>query len=118
MSSTTTVVTADQIIAEVRRLAAESPDFVYQKPEFSPVCLYKHGDGPGCLFGQALSNLGIEVDENTRGTINNVLDRFDVDRTDRQRCWMSTAQRRQDHGSSWAEAVRQADDEEAEDAHE
>lgn len=109
MSNTTTAVTADQIIAEVRRLAAEKPDYVYEKPEFSAFCLYMHGDEPGCIFGHALHNLGWDVTAHDAGAINTVLDDNGVLTTTKQREWMREVQFSQDHGSTWEKAVRSAD---------
>jgi len=74
----------DAIIAEVRRLAAEKPDYVYEQPERASLdgefygvesvfdlntCLYVHKPAdsaeatPGCLFGHAFLNLGYTVDQ-------------------------------------------------------
>lgn len=111
MSNTITAVTADQIITEVRRLAAEKPDFVYEKPEFSAFCLYMHGEEPGCIFGQALHNLGWDVTAPDAGTINTVLDDNDVHRTERQALWMREVQHEQDTRTPWGDAVAKADEE-------
>lgn len=112
MTATQTAVTADQIIAEVRRLAAERPDYVYEKPPGSTFCLYRHEDGsPGCIFGQALDNLGVGLDEHTYGTIGIVLFDLGVAKTDQQANWMTSVQHYQDNGRPWAEAVAKADEE-------
>lgn len=111
MSKTaTTVVTAEQIIAEVRRLAAEQPDFIYEKPAGSTFCLYKHGDGPGCIMGQALNNLGVEVDEFTTGTIGSVLIEKGIKTTRGQGDWLRDVQAQQDTRHTWAQSVADADE--------
>jgi hypothetical protein len=115
MSNTITAVTAEQIIAEVRRLAAERPDYVYEKPEFSAYCLYMHGDGPGCIFGHALHNLGWDFSEEQKGTITSILlgDGPDplVETTSQQRLWMRAVQSKQDNAFTWGKAVELADEE-------
>ena len=62
-----TTPTLEQIAREVVRLADENPEHTYQPPEDSDSCLYIHTDddgaplpGTGCIFGQALQNLGVD----------------------------------------------------------
>lgn len=110
-------------VAEVRRLAAENPDFVYSAPEdlnptSGPTCLYVHRTEAGelvggCLIGQAFINIGLPVDEVakfdtlTYGGATEVLGVFNVSK--RVRAWAGTAQQCQDLGDCWAEAVARAD---------
>lgn len=110
MTAVKTAVTAEQIIAEVRRLAAERPDFVYVSPEFSDQCLYMHGENePGCIFGHALFNLGVDTSD-TYGPIGEVLTMQGIAATVRQRDWMRDVQYRQDHRLTWGQAIRDADE--------
>lgn len=58
------------LVREVKRLVAENPDFVYMNGgaydsnEDVPTCSYVTGDnGQGCIFGQALINLGVDKEE-------------------------------------------------------
>ncbi|QRY51822.1 hypothetical protein [Mycolicibacterium septicum] len=44
-----------KIAKEVKRLAAESPDFIYPYED----CKYIHNGEPSCLYGHALFNLGL-----------------------------------------------------------
>lgn len=67
-----TVSEAD-VIATLRAVVAERPNYVYQKPahmddEYS--CLYVHTDAddeekrtPGCVVGHVLNRLGVPLDE-------------------------------------------------------
>ena len=43
--------------AEVKRVAAERPDYVYQEQ----YCQYQHGGKPSCIVGHALYRLGMPV---------------------------------------------------------
>lgn len=45
---------------ELRRLMKENPDYIYSYLDDSDICSYTTGlNGKGCLFGQALINLGL-----------------------------------------------------------
>lgn len=48
-----------KIAAEVNRLAAEFPDFIYQADEDKDQCVYVENGQPSCLYGHALWNLGL-----------------------------------------------------------
>lgn len=55
-----------RLIAEVKRLAAESPNAQYTPPYLPTYdeCMYASGEcgtGSGCLIGQALQRLGVSV---------------------------------------------------------
>lgn len=52
--------TGQLLIAEVRRVAGAHPDKVYDRVS----CAYMHDDGPGCIIGHALYNLGYLTPEN------------------------------------------------------
>lgn len=69
-------ITDETLIAEIMKLAAESPDFVYEAPahmtreyEYTTECFYVHTDpdgddaknAPGCIVGQALHRLGVPL---------------------------------------------------------
>lgn len=102
--------TIDELISEVCRLAAERPDFVYERPVEGSECQYIHeGDEPGCIFGHALLNLGVDPDKLRRSVaIHTVLQRLGVDATADQLDWCLVAQSAQDTGEPWAVAVRNA----------
>lgn len=118
--------TATELIKEVRKIAAERPDFVYGKQGlFSPdTCSYFGRDvgdesGSPCIIGQALKNLGVdtsrlkqaedEYDDNTG--IASALDAeyIELAYTDREALWLSQVQTKQDNGDTWAESVAKAD---------
>lgn len=48
-----------KIITEVRTIAALNPNKKYVPPTGNDICMYFHGDQPGCIVGTALSNLGL-----------------------------------------------------------
>lgn len=120
--------TAD-VVAEVRRLAAESPDYVYypkgceegEEVSYYTGCSYVTGaDGKGCIVGQALANLGVpEVylsmsdGENALGALAGLglttrdHVRFVKDRTPEEN-FLIGVQTRQDDATAWGEAVEQA----------
>lgn len=127
----------EQLIAEVRRLAAEAPDVEYVPPTSKPTCFYTRGKtangGCGCLFGQALQNvfpnIWQQLDAYERendcpyGSIPFVLADYDFrmpsegDDTSVQRQvnWCRRVQKLQDGDSlgrtPWGRAVAQADEE-------
>jgi hypothetical protein len=114
MTATQTAVTADQIIAEVRRLASEQPDFIYQNPAWEGgirgFCRYMHGENePGCIMGHALYNLGLTPP--AEGGVADVV-QYDlgIGLTPSQAKWLSDVQRHQDRGETWATAVAWASD--------
>lgn len=112
------------LVAEVRRLAAERPDFVYEKQTTdewaSGVCLYVHQDEQqglvaGCLIGHALANLGVpleslrEFDRSGDDTsADALLPKFGVSGT--VTLWAMHAQLEQDEGQPWGRAVKLADE--------
>lgn len=112
------------LVAEVRRLAAERPDFVYEKQATdewwaSGACLYVHQDEhqglvAGCLIGHALANLGVplellsEFDRSGDDTsADALLPKFGVSGT--VTLWAMQAQLEQDEGQPWGRAVELAD---------
>lgn len=105
-----------KIIAEVRKVAAEKPDF-----EYRGVCRYVVDAQPGCLVGHALWNLGLIDEDFERHPANdedvdyvaeylaykrNVCDDFDSQELD----WLSRAQHTQDDKTPWGECVALADE--------
>lgn len=126
-----TEITPEKVIAEIRTLAQERPDFVYidqryeyeteeEREEGFHACGYAGYTagstlGEGCIVGQALSRLG--VDEETLlyhdgASGNNVVARLSDDwaspaNSDAYR-WIKMVQRQQDDGSAWGDAVSYA----------
>jgi hypothetical protein len=113
----------EALVAEVRRLAAESPDFVYRRPgrdrASGPECFYVHKteDGEqvgGCLIGQALINLGVPIDEVAEldtldiGGAEDVLPQFGIHT--HEAVWAGWVQHYQDTGDRWGVAVMKADE--------
>jgi hypothetical protein len=116
------MVTATEIIQEVRRLAAERPDYVYdegEEPEGgdSIRCFYWKDDRPSCIFGHALFRLGVTPERLQAAdavapvgdSIESLLNRLAVGETPTETQWMGTVQRRQDDGWAWGEAVAATD---------
>ena len=104
--------TVEQVETELRRLAAAQPDFVYNDTGRTVKCSYIHGiiEGPenkGCIFGQALQNLGVPAEElrepdPIRPLWNDL---------NSEKCPLSwgSVQSEQDHGASWGEAIKELD---------
>lgn len=118
--------TATQVIEEVRRLAAEQPDFVYSKQEGADAnedCSYfgcKVGDASGqaCIVGQALANLNVDMsglkrkeDKGYGMAIGQALEWrvVAIPYTEEERVWLGNVQYHQDRGESWGQAVELAD---------
>lgn len=106
---------------EVRRLAAEYPNAIYQSLDG---CYYNAGivaNGPdteGCLLGQAIRNLDPEIFEDIgmdgddiASLIQYMDEHFDnsEDKEGNIENWFSIVQGQQDNGETWSEAVKIAD---------
>lgn len=119
--------TVADVVTEVRKLAAERPDFNYKaQPGLEPSdmggCSYVGRDrydpeGEGCIIGQALARLGVNHDDlveregNLASTaIQRLLGQVvtDVDDFDEDR-WLDAVQGNQDAAHPWGIAVANAD---------
>lgn len=125
MTTETKQVTVNDVIAEVRKLAEEMPDFVYT-PDIDAVkgkgsangCSYIVGgcsnypDCRGCIMGQALRRLGLSVPDN-RDDLNvcKLLRHLFIieGHTYSTERWLMTVQSKQDLGRTWSECVQGAD---------
>jgi len=118
--------TAEDVVAEVRKIAGEMPDFVYtdQGADLGPgaftPCSYLGraiGDeqGQACIVGTALQRLGVSRDDllkvEERGSINALLSLGVARELSPTLYWLSHVQQAQDTGFSWGDAVRLADGE-------
>lgn len=103
----------ENIIAEVRRLAEEFPDNVYVSDN-GPYCYYDDGrctnGSIGCIFGQAIRNLGLDWDLSDNVGILKVFIRNGIPMY-RGHLWCRVLQVCQDNGSTWKQAVTRADEE-------
>jgi len=117
-----------EVVAQVRRLAAENPDFVYEKvksksSEDSPRCLYTHNGKGSCIVGQAIlavdDSLYSKLSDYDEGLIFGYSatlvvhdlypEEFEQDQGEMYASWLNWVQRKQDDGWTWAQAVRYAD---------
>ena len=115
------MITAKDVVAKVRELAAESPDFVYPTASRGNDvdCFYLPDERfgqPACIFGQALLALGADrevlarADSNPIGTpVNALLGDLGVIKDDDSADWFWTVQSKQDTRTPWGEAVWVAD---------
>lgn len=117
--------TATELIQEVRKIAAERPDFVYGKQGVdNDTCSYFGRDigdesGSPCIIGQALKNLDVDtsrlkVAEDQLADdllISSALDAeyIELQYTDREAQWLQKVQTEQDYNECWAKAVEEAD---------
>ena len=115
-----------EIIAEVRKIVAKKPKFIYRKPRVpdnygKPVstCFYVYGSAPSCILGHALWMLDL-IDETlekstvnqsafARGWINRFIPELD-DLDQSEWDWLAWVQEGQDEALPWATAVKNADD--------
>ena len=102
---------SDLFEAEIRRLAAERPDYVH-----NAACEYVNQyDGSGCcLLGQAFENIGIDLepfaDQQLNGeAFDDLPDKLGWDVDPLVRDWAYKVQDEQDSGTPWGEAVAIAD---------
>jgi len=108
--------TAIDVAREVRKLAAERPDFVYARGSMT-FCSYAPnpvmGAPEGCGVGQALARLGVPLSRLVccTGTAGVVI--YDMTGPDPMRAdvcgWLDRFQAEQDDSVPWAEAVATAD---------
>ena len=104
--------------AEVKKVAAAAPDYVYEKP--ADGCAYEVDGKPSCLVGHAMFRLGMPLDLIRRcdsvGAIGHVLDElrgeFDESGDDKgvYRTLLEWTQCAQDSGKPWGEAVSEAEE--------
>lgn len=119
-----TGVTAGTLEGEVRRLAAEQPDHVYDATNFPDLkigakCKYTHtledkSQVPGCIVGQAIFNLtGKLVNQEIHGggvlDFRFMRDEYNLGWSDRAR-FLANVQYHQDMQKPWGLAVTLADD--------
>ena len=113
--------TLEDLARTLREIAAEDPEYVYGNPGEDPpsytVCWYAHANGePGCIFGVALSRLGVDLGELTANRpISWYLELwFQVSGSDGARQEQLSAFRQvqihQDARKPWGEAVKALDE--------
>lgn len=111
-----------RLVAEVRALAAEKPNFVYTAIDFhsdadggGDKCSYVHGNVGGCIIGQAALRAGMDLEELREKdndaddtSVGSVFAGFglSVDALG----WLSSVQHSQDTGMPWGSAVAHSDD--------
>ena len=104
-------ISLDEVQKVVRDLAKHKPDFIYHAPdEEDGTCMYwhKHENAPGCIYGHALTRLGVDVlagDFEDTG-IDSVLGEITGASVPG---WFVYVQKLQDSGVSWGDAVAYAD---------
>lgn len=107
---------AKELLAEAVALKGE--DYVYTTPEGVqgtedgfPICLYVHGDQPGCLVGHVLAAAGAPLAtlaEHENAAASDLLWALYDKYSDDVSLLLTEAQRAQDLGRSWGESVRYA----------
>ena len=111
--------TGQDVVSTVRDIANEYPEFVYEAPsELGGQCLYAHssenGYTPGCLMGQALYRLGVDLSalQPYEGEgIEEVLEHLNISSDSDSRLWLSEVQTAQDESVPWGLAVNPVDSE-------
>lgn len=116
-----------KLIADVRAVAAERPDHIYEKPnvgsdiENARTCVYVWNGKPSCLIGQGLWRGGLidalfaDEEMNYEGILHladsdwwtNIKEYASL--SDREVAWLRDAQRVQDAGEPWGAAIVEAD---------
>lgn len=116
-----------KLVADVRQLAAEQPDFVYSGPTPGTCFYFNAPDEPGCIIGHALAKQGMTWDDmSDDNESDNHTDwatlASNVQRTARAEPiplhdgwhsedmhFLNLVQQHQDQQNPWAEAIRYAD---------
>lgn len=103
------MITEDQLRDEVVRLGTEYPNAKYITTNYG-TCYYNKGkvangpDAEGCIFGQALRNLGVPAESLTKiQSINLVLEALNIEYGGYS---FMSCQRSQDLGCTWGEAIK------------
>jgi hypothetical protein len=104
----------EDIVKEVKRLVIESPENVYKKPldDGDNNCSYSKGictnGAVGCIFGQALKNLGINT--STLDDASSIYGLYEItsDSDKNLLNWCVSVQSAQDNGKTWGKAVEDA----------
>jgi len=110
------------LVAAVRAIAAEHPDFCYRHNGDGTSCLYKptprNGRVTGCLIGEGLRRIGVStagLDKRALVGIKNLLRRVGLAaQFPEEASWLSDVQSNQDRGHTWGDAVRTASTEDEE----
>ena len=112
-------ITTAQIITEIRRLAAEKPDFTYKKPfaddiERNWCANFTYGEKGNkvgsCIVGQALLNCGVNLSAGEQyKSFGRLIHKVGWTHSFEEYDWISSVQYRQDVGDTWGTAVAQAD---------
>lgn len=117
--------TATELIQEVRKIAAERPDFVYGDQGIdNNTCSYFGRDigdesGSPCIIGQALKNLGVDTSR-LKQAEDELAEDLEISRvlglgyielpyTDQEAQWLQKVQTNQDFNDYWVKAVEEAD---------
>ncbi|MEC4834397.1 hypothetical protein [Mycobacteroides chelonae] len=99
--------TGADVVAEMRRLAAQFPEQMAE-------CKYVDSDDrPCCIVGRALANLGVPLTilkANESTSADTVMNRLRIDATRRETAWARLAQGQQDCGVNWVKSIKYADD--------
>jgi hypothetical protein len=127
-------ITMNDIIKQVRIVAAERPEHVYEKPDGeNGSCHYFYDGAPSCIIGHAFHSLGVNVNQLARvnpgpfkndvmpvdvavvslglvkGDVNpEVMDAYPAEQETEVE-WLKEVQHNQDEGESWGDAVAHAD---------
>lgn len=110
------------VIEKVREIAAQNPDYVYQRPSFTSCCCYcsSHSDpNQGCLIGRAILAVRpdlredlLEIDKKAEAFNSfHLLEKIhkELDLTKQEVTWLNAVQFFQDTGITWSMAVAEAD---------
>lgn len=109
--------TINSLIREVKRLAKQNPDFVYQSCGSN--CFYTKSENDndcGCIFGQAILNLQPDLKETLQFFDNSsrvprisvLLKKLGITASMKQQSWCNSVQSSQDRKSTWACAIKRA----------
>ena len=118
--------TPQELVSAIRKLVKESPNAVYHsvfdKVKGKYNCLYGHGQATnnrcGCLIGQGLVDIGIELLpqwDNFEHEVGNCLSAFAVSKYIWPDCpyeiaeWLDVLQGEQDNGAKWQQCLEEAD---------
>lgn len=108
----------DRIVEEVRHIAAERPEHIYQPDPFITHCSYLTSNdepGRGCIIGQAFERVGVSRENLASyegASASAVVEKLDIPhstRRDLRMLWLDRVQGEQDTGEAWADAVATAD---------
>lgn len=95
------MLTEKNFVETTKDLIQNNYDFIYKKDCNQSICYYiPNTTNEGCLFGQVLAKLGVNIND-LNGPIDNILKNLNIGFSEQTIKWASFIQIAQDNGVRW-----------------